>query len=254
MFIQKYKSVSDILLIVKHMKCIIKIFLLTFVVIFHSCDDRYPEFCACYSFDNTQTTAKSITENSAELSCYLESLNSGIRREGSLYMCVSTNANVSSGIFYWISDYCDPPKTYTIKIRGLKSNTTYYYAPCIINNHDREKIILLGDVKSFHTTIQEKTIRVYTGDAKDITSTSVKLDGECEPTGGAILYQSGHILNTSSTLSYYNNIKYTYCTYTSYISTIVNLSRNTTYYYQAYAIDDEGYIYYGSIKSFKTSR
>lgn len=129
-------------------------------------------------------------------------------------------------------------------VNNLKSKTTYYYCIFAENQKGETK----GDVLSFETLDTSKPI-VYTNNATDITASSATLHATLSDYGGCEVTEYGFYIGTSSSsLSKQKvvNIQNNLFTY-SY----GNLQDGTTYYFQAYAINEKGESK-GEILSFKT--
>lgn len=129
-------------------------------------------------------------------------------------------------------------------ISNLKSNTTYYYCVFAENQKGESK----GDVLSFSTLETSKPI-VYTNNATEVTATSAVLHATLSDNGGCEVTEYGfYIGTTTSSLAKQkvDNIQNNLYSY-SY----GNLSDGTTYYFQAYAINEKGESK-GEILSFKT--
>ncbi|MBQ0153792.1 MAG: hypothetical protein KBS70_03300 [Bacteroidales bacterium] len=142
--------------------------------------------------------------------------------------------------------------TYTVtkSFSGLYTESTYYYRTYAESEKGK---IYYGEVKSFKTTVAP-TINVFTDYADNITSTSVRLHGNCTLLNGAQLAEAGVLLKRNdSNVSWTNYDKYGSGTYANFQVDFTNLSSNSTYYYRAYAKDKEGNVYYGEVKSFKTA-
>ncbi len=140
-------------------------------------------------------------------------------------------------------------RSVTKSFSGLYTESTYYYRAYAEGRNGK---IYYGEVKSFKTTVAP-TINVLTGAAENITSTSVRLRGNCTLMNGAQLAEAGILLKLhDSNVSLTNNDKHSSGTYTNFQADFTNLYSNSTYYYRAYAKDKEGIVYYGEVMSFKT--
>lgn len=231
------------------------------VLTFNACKNDIT-FCV-YEFDNSKTEATDIKINSASLHCQLVKIEDGeISPNRDFYMFIADYPEYFDGVIKssgW-RDYRSLGRIqegdYSADFTGLAASTTYYYAP-FVPNYDTYPFDINGEgliraeVKSF-TTKGIPSISVTTGDATNLTISSATLSGSCELINEAVLKESGILLHTSSYMSYFSYTKRFYGTFTDFIAEAKDLTSNTTYYYCAYAIDENGNKYYGEVKSFKT--
>ena len=133
---------------------------------------------------------------------------------------------------------------YSIGLKGLNENTTYYYRAYVIDAGTYK----YGVVKSFTT---KKSVTVTTGDATNITTSGATLAGTISNAEESL--ECGIIYGTSSSLSSTSGTMKSITSSGSYSISLTGLSANTTYYYRAYAIVDGAYKY-GDVLSFTTKK
>ncbi len=135
---------------------------------------------------------------------------------------------------------------------GLSSGTTYYYQVYAIDESGNE---VKGNVISFQTKTSG-TFTLITEDAIDVTGESAVLNGKITVQGEVKLKEYGFYYGTSQNPTSRKSVR-TFTSPTTVASTPVNwnctgLSNGTTYYYQVYAIDENGNEVRGNIISFDT--
>lgn len=118
-------------------------------------------------------------------------------------------------------------------IANLKSNTKYYYCIFAENQKGESK----GDVLSFTTLETSKPI-VYTNNATDITATSAVLHATLSDNGGCEVTEYGFYIGTATSSLVKQKIENIQNNLYSY--SYGNLTDGTTYYFQAYAINEKG--------------
>lgn len=236
------------------------IFVTMLAVVFFSCEKD--ETFRIVKFDADKTCATNITQTTAVLQTSLIEVNPGdCGLEGFIYFeyadypeYFSGHMKASGGLNRFWEVKCETDmwmqqqpiaQTYSANISDLTPGTTYYFAPVIDGTR------YYGEVKSF-TTLGEKSITVTTGDATNIGINCATLNGKCTLKNGATLKEAGILLNTSSSISLGNYITKFSGTRTSFSAKPDDLLSNTTYYYCAYAIEDNYQVFWGDVKSFKT--
>ena len=158
------------------------------------------------------------------------------------------------GFYVGTNSYPDQKYTYPsneeslldFSISNLKSNTTYYYCVFAENQKGESK----GDVLSFSTLDTSKPI-VYTNSATEVTATSAVLHATLSDTGGCEVTEYGFYIGTLQSSLVKQRIENIQNNLYSY--SYGNLSDGTTYYFQAYAINEKGESK-GEILSFKTTQ
>ena len=157
-------------------------------------------------------------------------------------------------MFQTVSSTSLEGNSYTVVLRRLTPNTTYYYSASV----SIDGISLIGDTKSF-TTLSDNPY-LTTEEATDITLTTATLNGKTTlstlygNSGSSIQYTIRYSKNSNylQEQNYYN-----YSTVTpikngnNLNASITDLQMSTTYYYCIAAYVD-GYYIIGDIKSFTT--
>ena len=146
--------------------------------------------------------------------------------------------------------------SFACNITGLTKNTIYYVRAYAKNSVG----ISYGDSVQFSTLIgNERSIpTVSTGECSDITSSSAKCRGDIASDGGANIIYSGICWSTSPNPTYSNNAPYgegyVYAGnggIGTFYGELTGLSRNTVYYYRAFAGNIVG-VGYGDVRRFMT--
>ena len=133
---------------------------------------------------------------------------------------------------------------YTVELTGLQLNTTYYVRAYATTDAGTS----YGEEKSF-TTIN---IGVKTSDVTNITVSTAVCGGEVIANSEGEIISRGVCYSTSENPTISDNIKSDTPASGEYTVELTGLKPNTTYYVKAYA-DINSKVYYGELKSFKTS-
>jgi hypothetical protein len=181
------------------------------------------------------TTGGNITSNGASLItsrgvCYSSTI--------STPTTAGTKTNNGTGIGNFVSS-----------LTGLAANTTYYIRAYAINGIGTS----YGDIKTFRTNIATIPSGISTTIANAITQTTALSGGNITNDGGSTVISRGVCWsNTTSNPTVVNsNITNNGSGIGSFVSSLTNLSPNTTYYVRAYATNSVG-TSYGNIVSFRT--
>jgi len=130
-------------------------------------------------------------------------------------------------------------------ISDLSPGNTYYYKAYAINIAG----IAYGNEMNFTTEIVLPT--VVTVDISEITGTTAVSGGEITYNGGGNILAKGVCWSLNPEPTLINSFTSNGTTTTSYISYLIELSPNTTYYVRAYATNEAGTAY-GDEKEFQT--
>ena len=137
--------------------------------------------------------------------------------------------------------------TFNTNIESLITSTTYYCRSYIVNNAGT----IYGNSIEFNTTNGEPSIT--TGESTNITSTTADVEGEVIGIGDAAITQYGHCWSTAQNPTTNDNKNQLGPSGVStFISSLTNLSNETTYYYRSYATNSYGTAY-GDEKVFSTT-
>jgi hypothetical protein len=140
----------------------------------------------------------------------------------------------------------------SVGLADLNSSTTYYVRAYAINSIG----IAYGGVIAFATTAVEQTTvpTVVTGSASSISSHQFTVGGNVTSDGGSVVLERGFVYSATQQLPVLANSSKKLASGTTgqYVSTILNLSVNTTYYVRAYASNSIG-TSYGLVITVKTS-
>lgn len=128
---------------------------------------------------------------------------------------------------------------------GLYPNTKYYIRAYATNSEGTG----YGETKTFTTPISSPI--VVTNDASDITKNSAVMNANITHNGGGTISAYGFLYGTSAA-SLTIEVKKTENKEGAFSSTISGLSSNVTYYYKAFATNENG-TSYGEVVSFTTS-
>ncbi len=147
-------------------------------------------------------------------------------------------------------------ESFSVQINNLSADTEYFYKAYGI---DSKGNVQYGEVKSFRTnkdTTNDGSFSLVTSQPTDVGTTSATLNGAITTNGKVKIREYGFFYGTSSNPSIRTCVK-SYGSPTaigseSYIAKLTNLEENRTYYYQAYAIDDNDNIRRGSEQTFIT--
>lgn len=147
----------------------------------------------------------------------------------------------------------DTSGSYTSALTNLTPNMTYYVKAYIMNGTE---VIYSNKVLSFHT-LSLSIPDVATGTATKITTSTATVDASLNNLGAGALSvtQHGHCWSSETTTpTIEGDTKSSLGSKDStgdYVSQLVSLSLNTSYYVRAYAINEIG-IAYGEPYTFKT--
>ena len=132
---------------------------------------------------------------------------------------------------------------FSLSVTGLKAQTTYYYRAYVIVGGEYR----YGEVRSFTTEQETSNVSVTTGEVYDITEDGATLMGEV--IGSTQSLTCGIVYGISPTLS--SPIWKSTTSNGHFSIQVTELSSNTTYYYRAYVIVQNEYLY-GDVCSFMT--
>ncbi|MBR1564845.1 MAG: hypothetical protein IJ650_05805 [Paludibacteraceae bacterium] len=159
-------------------------------------------------------------------------------------VCYSTNQNPTTSDSKVTSG--SGTGSFSCNLTGLTKGTTYYVRAYAINS----KGISYGEQKSFSTTATIAS--VSTNSVTNITSTTATCGGNVTDEGGSAVTERGICYSTSQNPTT-SDSKVTSGSGTgSFSCNLTGLTRGTTYYVRAYAINSKG-IAYGEQKSFGTT-
>ena len=136
---------------------------------------------------------------------------------------------------------------FTSQLCNLSENTKYYVRAYATN----EKGTSYGEQKSFTTSNNTTLPSVTTNSVSNITFESATCGGNVTDDGGANVTARGVCWSTSQNPTISDNKTTDGSGTGSFISNLINLNENTTYYVRAYATNEKG-TSYGEQKSFKT--
>ena len=173
----------------------------------------------------------------------------------------SSENNVNSlnnNRYYFDEEFIDlsGTTTLTVSFTNLSPSTTYYYRAVLVPLTNYLSDPVYGQVMSVTTADAPKIkVTVTTEDAFSVTSTTAYVRGKYMVQNGTI--KEVGIVGSSQTATPTINDNYSLHSKateykTSFSGFWYHLHVGTKYYYRAYAIDSDGNIYYGSIKTFTT--
>ncbi len=192
----------------------------------------------------TTTAPANITSNSATLGGNVTSAgSSAVLERGIVYATTqnptTSNTKIASG---------SGTGTYSVNATNLTANTTYYYRAYAINTEGTA----YGNEVTFSTDVTAQPPTVTTTAPANMTSNSATLGGNVTSTGSSAVLERGVVLATgpNPTIS---NLKFASGNsgVGAFAINVTNLTANTTYYYRAYAINNEGTAY-GNEVTFST--
>ena len=157
-------------------------------------------------------------------------------------VCYSTSENLTIENGNKVPSASAGEGEYTVELTGLQMNTLYYVRAYATTDAG----ISYGKVKSF-TTIN---IVVKTSDVTNITVSTAECGGEV--IANSEVKERGVCYSTSQNPTISDNIKTATPASGGYTVQLEGLTPNTTYYVKAYAVINSE-VYYGELKSFKTS-
>ena len=133
---------------------------------------------------------------------------------------------------------------FSLNITGLEDATCYYFQAYAVNSIGET----VGEIMNF-TTKQITIPNVSTTSSSNISYTSANISGYINSNGGSEISEYGfyYWVNSSSKFKVVLGSNFI----GSYSKVLTGLIQNTTYYYQAYAINSKG-IAYGNTSSFTT--
>lgn len=123
--------------------------------------------------------------------------------------------------------------TLVMAVGGLKSKTPYYFQAYATNDKGESR----GEIKSFTTLDTSKPI-VLTNNAKSITGTSATIQATISDNGGCEILEYGFYIGVSEQSLMKQKVDNLLNTTFSF--DWKNLQDGTTYYFQAYAINEKG--------------
>ena len=128
---------------------------------------------------------------------------------------------------------------FTSSITGLTNNTTYYVRAYATN----EAGTAYGEQKTFTTEQGIILPTIITTEITQITPYSAVTGGDITSTGNGTIYARGVCWNTTQNPTTLDSFTTDGMGGGSFISTLSNLTENTTYYLRAYAINEAGTSY-----------
>lgn len=135
---------------------------------------------------------------------------------------------------------------FDIVVDGLEAGTTYYVRAYAINEYG----VKYGGEQVF-TTIAYSVPTLTTNDASYVSFETAVCGGKVTAYGGKAVTAYGVCYSTSPNPTIADNTASGEGDMTNFLSGLENLTNNTTYYYRAYATNEEG-TGYGPEKSFTT--
>ncbi len=139
--------------------------------------------------------------------------------------------------------------TVSVTITGLMSGTTYYYKIVAENNSGKSE----GSEMSFQYTESGNPPTVETEAATEITNTTAKLNGKCNPNGQSttVWFEYGTLSGTYNYQTSTQSISGS--SYTSVSATITGLTVGTKYYYRIAAQNSAGTSYGKEMSFYKST-
>ena len=135
---------------------------------------------------------------------------------------------------------------FNVVVEGLEAGTTYYVRAYAFNEYSPK----YGSEREF-TTLPYSVPTLTTTDATGVSFESAVCGGKVTAYGGKEVTAYGVCYSTSPNPTIYDNAVPGLGDITNFLSGLDNLTHNTTYYYRAYATNEEG-TGYGPEKSFTT--
>lgn len=192
------------------------------------------------------TAASSVTHNSAILNGSI--LKDGNPKYTERGFCYSTSNKTPSITDSKVSVANTTAADFSYHLANLAHNKTYWFRAYAIQNGQA----IYGEVASFETTWTETT--VFTEQASNIGYYEMTLNGQINAAGIPNYTQKGFCYSLwyeTPTLNNSTKVVSSGATEGPFQYHLTNLSPHTTYYYRAYAIQDDITIY-GDVKSAKT--
>lgn len=190
----------------------------------------------------TTDAATAITHNSATLNATLNSTGGLLTVRYFEYGTTSAMTESSGSLGGTTS-----PGSYSYNLTGLTPDTTYYFRARVVN----EDGVSVGLRRTFKTASAVYTPpSVTTLSATSITQNAAIIRGNLTSTGGT---STARYFRYGTTTAMTSSVSKGATTSTGeYTHVLSNLEPNTTYYFEAYAINSEGSSYGGRL-SFKTA-
>ncbi len=191
----------------------------------------------------TTIDAANITQTTALIGGVLLDDGGAIILEKGFLYGTDANLNNSSSKIIYNGEYME----YSVMIKELEPNTTYYYKAYALNSEG----IAFGAEKNFTTLIEINSPLLSTKNVSGISQTSALSGGEIISDGGADIIKYGICWSTSpypTILNSYVETNYFECSFDLEMS---NLQPNTYYFVRAFAINEAG-ISYGDEVNFQT--
>ena len=135
--------------------------------------------------------------------------------------------------------------SFSVSLSGLSQGTTYYVRAYAVNNNGTS----YGEQKSFTTGANLPS--VTTSDPTNVSSTTATVGGNVTSDGGAAVTERGVVYSTSQNPTTSSSKKTSGSGTGSFSVSLSGLSKGTTYYVRAYAVNSKG-TSYGEQKSFAT--
>ena len=164
-----------------------------------------------------------------------------------------TDKDVVCGIIYGTSDDLSATSGtmvattakggYMVELTGLEPNTTYYFRAFVVIGE--------GEYRYASTSKFETRKGIITGDVSNITDSGATISGMVD-TGHET--ECGIIYGTTPDLSATNGTMVTTTAQGEFSIDITELEANTTYYYCAFIVTDEGEYRYASTSKFETRK
>lgn len=193
-------------------------------------------------------TATNITNNSATLNGSTAGAASSSFSNVGFYYGTTPDCSTQSG------NAVVSGSSFSIQLSGLTPDTEYFFKAYGDDNRGRQT----GEIKSFRTGKESSSsgISMITSPATNVEVYSATMNGALNVGGNAKVKEYGFFYGTSSNPTLRSVVKSygsaTAITSLKFYCDLSKLNENTTYYYQAYAIDGSNNVIKGSTTSFTT--
>jgi uncharacterized protein (TIGR02145 family) len=192
----------------------------------------------------SETTIDNITENSADLTTDILEVGNNLNSYGH---CYSTNETPTVYDDRTVNNGVNAEQgSFTDHITDLAPNTTYY-----VRVYAEEDSIRYGSKIYSFTTLSNRVPTVTTADTTSVSETSAVAGGEVTDEGTTAVNVRGVCWNKTGSPSDTDSKTEDGIGTGTFTSNMGGLDPSTTYYYRAYATNDDG-TGYGSEKSFTT--
>ena len=171
---------------------------------------------------------------------------SSITRHGFCYS-IGEDPTLENSIGFTNYGDITTPQNFSGKISNLEYDKEYHVRAYAVNETGT------GYGEPITVIITNKEIpEIYTKEASNITASSASLNGTLKGKIKEYGFYCGTSSNPTTKVCVKSYESPTAVGPGSYIATVSNLKENTTYYFQAYAIDESNSITRGTIQSFRT--